>query len=84
MSQAKEILQIEPKTFEYNNKPGTTRVGVIAEELDNIGLGDYVAYNDDNQPDGVYYSSLVVPLIQLVKDLTKRVEQLEAANAPHE
>ena len=62
MFQAKSILQIEPKTFEYNENPGIMRVGVIAEELDAAGLKE-------------------APLIQLVKDLTQRVENLEAANA---
>ena len=81
MFQAKSILQIEPKTFEYNEKPGITRVGVIAEELDAAGLKEYVEYNDKEEPDGVHYQSLVPPLIQLVKDLTERVENLEAANA---
>ena len=81
MFQAKSILQIEPKTFEYNEKPGTTRVGVIAEELDAAGLKEYVEYNEKKEPDGVHYQSLVAPLIQLVKDLTERVENLEAANA---
>jgi hypothetical protein len=81
MFQAKSILQIEPKTFEYNDKPGTTRVGVIAEELDAAGLKEYVEYNEKNEPDGVHYQTLVAPLIQLVKDLTQRVENLEAANA---
>lgn len=81
MFQAKSILQIEPKTFEYNDKPGTTRVGVIAEELDATGLKEYVEYNDKGEPDGVHYQTLVAPLIQLVKDLTERVENLEVANA---
>ena len=81
MFQAKSILQIEPKTFEYNENPGITRVGVIAEELDAAGLKEYVEYNEQKEPDGVHYQSLVAPLIQLVKDLTQRVENLEAANA---
>jgi len=81
MFQAKSILQIEPKTFEYNERPGITRVGVIAEELDAAGLKEYVEYNEKKEPDGVHYQSLVAPLIQLVKDLTERVENLEAANA---
>lgn len=81
MFQAKSILQIEPKTFEYNEKPGTKRVGVIAEELDAAGLKEYVEYNEKGQPDGVHYQTLVAPLIQLVKDLSERVDNLEAANA---
>ena len=81
MSQAKSILQIEPKTFEYNDEPGTTRVGVIAEELDAAGLNEYVEYNDKKEPDSVQYDTLVAPLIQLVKDLTERVDNLETANA---
>lgn len=80
-SQAKSILRVEPKTFEYNKEPGVTRVGVIAEELDAAGLKEYVEYNEKKEPDGVHYQSLVAPLIQLVKDLTERVENLEAANA---
>lgn len=81
MLQSKSILQIEPKTFEYNDKPGTTRVGVIAEELDAVGLKEYVEYSDKGEPDGVHYQTLVAPLIQLVKDLTERVENLEVASA---
>ena len=77
LSKSKEILNITPKTFKYNGVNDKVHVGAIAEELDSMGLKEYVKYDELGRPDGIYYQSLVTPLIQLVKDLTNNLEEID-------
>ena len=62
---------------EYNGVNDKVHVGAIAEELDSMGLKEYVKYDELGRPDGIYYQSLVTPLIQLVKDLTNNLEEID-------
>ena len=78
LTEAKKILNINPVSFTYNEEPNVVHIGAIAEELDKLGLKEYVKYDENNSPDGIYYSNLVVPLIEIVKDLSTRITNLEA------
>lgn len=61
-------------------------VGVIAEELANLGLDDYVVFEPDPTPGregnkrcrGVKYERLVTPLLTIVRDQDARLRALEA------
>lgn len=63
-------------------------VGMIAEEVHDAGLHEFVTYDDaTGDPDGLMYDRLTLGVLQLVKqqadridDLTARIEQLEARN----
>jgi hypothetical protein len=82
-----EVLQLRPVT--YNGKSdidGDKRFGgFIAEEVDAIGLTEFVVYDEENRPDSLGYDrmvSLCVKAIQeqqaLIQDLTTRLAALEA------
>jgi len=75
------ILQLTPVRFKWknNNKPS---VGLIAEEVDSVGLTDFVTYNKNGEPDGVSYKLLTIALISILKQGTvpvieKTVETVE-------
>lgn len=51
--------------------------GLVAEEVEAAGLGEYVTYNSDGQVEGLMYDRLWTLLIPLVKSLTERVTALE-------
>jgi hypothetical protein len=61
--------------------------GLVAEEVEAVGLSEYVVYTDDPETDeqkveGVSYDRMWTLLIPLVKELRERVATLEAEKAP--
>lgn len=51
--------------------------GAIAEEVDELGLSDLVAYDQYGRPDALQYEMFGVALIPIVRGLRDRIEQLE-------
>lgn len=66
--------------LEGEDNPNREHYGVIAEEVDALGLSDLVVYNEKNQPESVAFSHFGIALIPYVKDLEERVSALENAN----
>jgi hypothetical protein len=52
-------------------------VGVIAEEVHELGLTEFVAYDDDGSPDGVMYDRIVLGALQLIHELEERLAEAE-------
>jgi len=89
------LLSIVPKSWrdkaEAEAHPDTTSryVGFIAEELDALGLSEFVVYNPDGTPESVAYDRLTVGLLDVVKTqqqqiawLTEKVAQLAGEPMP--
>jgi hypothetical protein len=57
----------------------TRNVGLIAEDVAALGLDDLVQRGPDGRPEGVHYDRLGVMLLPIVKDLVRRVRDLEIA-----
>jgi hypothetical protein len=78
------VLQLQPRTWrdklEVQRDPDVERryVGFIAEELDSIGLKQFVNYDDEDRPDSISYDRLSAALIVVIQDLASRVSALEA------
>lgn len=51
--------------------------GLIAEDLDELGLEQLVSYNADGEPDAVHYERVVVGLLDIVKRFEVRLRFLE-------
>lgn len=93
------LLDIVPKTFIYRAEirrrtdlrinegidyVPSREVGLIAEELHDAGLHEFVIYGEDGEPEGIEYGMLVVALLAAARtqraemaDLRERVERLE-------
>jgi hypothetical protein len=85
------FLAMRPVSFRYKSEveevgesAGTT-VGFIAEELQDLGLDEYVVLDDDGDAFGINYSNMVVGLQgviakqdEMIKSLTARIEALES------
>lgn len=85
------FLKMNPVTFRYKaeveesgDSAGTT-VGFIAEELEELGLTEYVVLDENGDPFGINYTNMVVGLKQImarqdemIKALTARIEALES------
>lgn len=79
----KEVINLRPRTWrdkiEVNKNSDSDRwyVGFIAEEVDELGLGVFVDYDEEGQPDSIAYDRLSVALIELIKHQDKRLTDLE-------
>ncbi len=51
--------------------------GLIAEDVYNAGLEEYVDYGDDGEIEGIQYDRLLTLLIPIVRDLKKELEELK-------
>lgn len=83
-----EVKQLRPVTYK-SNKEGEfaddkTYGGLIAEEVHDLGLTEFVEYNDSNEPDGLHYGNMVSLLTKaiqeqqtIIEDLKSRIETLE-------
>lgn len=87
------VLQMRGRTWkakphdgdEFDPTRDRRHVGFIAEELDDLGLTDFVVYDEDDRPDAIQYDRLSVALLAVlqrqndtIESLTARVEALEA------
>jgi hypothetical protein len=70
------ILDLAPRTYrdrgEAERDPAGARtyVGLVAEEVHQLGLTEYVTYDQQGRPDAVMYDRLAVGLLGVVADLT--------------
>lgn len=53
-------------------------VGLLAEDLDDAGLGFFCEYDDDGNPSGVDYSRLSVAVLRLAQQAMDEVDELKA------
>lgn len=85
------FLQMQPVTYKYKQEveelgdAAGTAVGYIAEDLDALGLEEYVIYDADGNPHGIEYRAMVVALQNIVVEqdqtivsLSNRLATLEA------
>lgn len=61
-----------------NNDSALPRIGMIAEDLDDAGLGVFVVYDDKTlEPISIDYTMLSVAALHLAQDAEKRADALE-------
>ena len=73
-----ELLTLRSVTFKGNNDGDTVFGGLIAEEVHDAGLTEFVKYNEDNQPDGLAYGNMVSVCIKAIQELSAKNDALEA------
>jgi len=79
-----DVLKLRPVSFKYKQETGkppaptATQAGFIAEEINALGLTEYVSYDKDNQPEGLKYANMVALLTKAIQDLNAKVESLQA------
>jgi hypothetical protein len=71
-----DIKQLRSVTYKFNGEDIVT-AGFIAEEVDAIGMDEYVIKNSEGQPDALNYSQMVALLVNGIKELSAKVEELE-------
>jgi hypothetical protein len=73
-----ELLALRPVTYKGNNDGDTVFGGLIAEEVHDAGLTEFVTYNDDNEPDALAYGNMVSLCIKAIQEQQATITALEA------
>ena len=72
-----KIMNVKPCTFNFKQGDDkTTKIGVIAEDLDEY-MPELVVKNNEGQCEAVRYVDFIVPLISEVQRLNKEIDRLE-------
>jgi hypothetical protein len=71
-----EVMQLRPVTYESKNprEEGVTFAGLIAEDIHELGLTEFVQYAEDGSPDALSYSNMVALLIKGMQEQQKQIE----------
>jgi hypothetical protein len=74
-----EVMQLRPVTYESKSEieKGVTFAGLIAEEVHDLGLTEFVQYAEDGTPDALSYSNMVSLLVKAIQELSAKVSALE-------
>jgi len=71
-----EVMQLRPVTYKGKAENDGDKVfgGLIAEEVDAIGLKEFVQYAEDGSPDALAYGNMVSLLAKAIQELNAKVE----------
>ena len=73
------VKQLKPVTFnEKSDDSGKVFAGLIAEDLHEQGLTEYVSYDEEERPDAIHYGNLVALAFKAIQELEAKVASLEA------
>ncbi len=61
------ILNLTPVSFTWKDG-GEKSVGLIAEQVHDVGLTDFVIYNTNGEPEGIKYKLLNIALLSVLKN----------------
>ena len=73
-----ELLTLRPVTYKGNNDGDTVFGGLIAEEVHDAGLTEFVQYNDDGEPDELAYGNMVSLCIKAIQELKTELDEAKA------
>jgi hypothetical protein len=73
-----ELLNLRPVTFKSNNEGDKIFGGLIAEEVHEAGLTEFVEYDDEGNPDALHYSNMVSICIKAIQEQQTKIQELEA------
>ena len=71
-----EVLKLKPVTYKSNgtgeNADDKTYGGFTAEDIHDLGLTEFVEYNESNQPDSLNYGNMVALMAKAIQELNVR------------
>jgi len=74
-----EVMQMRPVTYNSINETETqTYAGLIAEEIHELGLTEFVQYAEDGTPDALSYGNMVALLVKSIQEQQAQIEELKA------
>jgi hypothetical protein len=73
-----ELLKLRPITYKGNTDGDKIYGGLIAEEVHEAGLTEFVEYNENGQPDALAYGNMVSICIKAIQEQQTKIQELEA------
>lgn len=71
-----ELNELRPVSFNGINDGAKLFAGFIAEEVEALGLTEFVQYDGDSQPDALSYANMTALIVKAVQELAEKVELL--------
>jgi hypothetical protein len=73
-----EVMQMRPVIYNSKNENETQKfAGLIAEEIHELGLTEFVQYAEDGTPDALSYSNIVALLTKAIQELKAELDELK-------
>jgi hypothetical protein len=74
------VMQLRPVTYEGKNEidAGKQFAGLIAEEVHDLGLTEFVQYAKDGTPDALAYSHMIAILTKAIQELKTQNDDLQS------
>jgi len=80
-----DVMKLRSVTYNGKNDGDKVFGGFIAEEVDEAGLSEFVAYDEEGRPDALHYGNMVALMAKAIQEqqatinaLTARIAALEA------
>lgn len=73
-----DVEKLNPVTFNYIGEEGVTLAGLIAEEVDEAGLGEYVLREENGDPKAINYGHMMALMTNAIKELKSENAALKA------
>jgi hypothetical protein len=73
-----ELMQIQPKYYKGINDGDKQFAGLIAEQIHELGLTEFVQYAEDGTPDALAYTHMVAIVIKSIQELKQELDELKA------
>ena len=72
-----EVLQMRPVYYKGKNDGDTQFAGLIAEEIHELGLTEFVQYAEDGSPDALAYANMIALLTKAIQEMNTKIIELE-------
>lgn len=75
-----EVMQLRPVSYEGKGiiDEGKTFAGLIAEEVHDLGLTEFVQYAEDGTPDALAYQNMIALAFKAIQELKAEIDELKA------
>jgi hypothetical protein len=73
-----EVMQLQPKYYKGKDDGDIQFAGLIAEDVHDLGLTEFVQYADDKTPDALAYPNMITLLTKAIQELKADNDSLKA------
>ena len=73
-----DVLKLRSVTYKAKNSGDTVFGGLIAEEVHDAGLTEFVAYDKEGRPDALHYGNMVALLTKAIQEQQAMIDELKA------
>lgn len=73
-----DVLKLRSVTYKATNSGETVFGGLIAEEVHDAGLTEFVAYDKEGRPDALHYGNMVALAFKAIQELKAENDALKA------